>query len=86
VRNVDPRIALEAAPERADLRARVIAGDPAAMLKLFESFQADAASLERAIEELHSLAVGHSKLEVAQRIRSWRDLNFRDRGAVGGGA
>jgi hypothetical protein len=77
VRNVDPRLALEVPPDRADLRGRAIAGDPAAMLTLFESLQADAASLARAVEELHSLAVGHHKLEVAQRINQWRALGYR---------
>ena len=85
MRNVEPRLALEAAPDRADLRARAAAGDPAAMLTLFESFQADAASLERAIDELHSLAVWHRKLEVAHRIDSWRGLDCRRHGAVGAG-
>jgi hypothetical protein len=74
VRNVDPRLALEAAPDWANLCARATAGDPSAMLTLLELFQDEAASLARAIDWLHGLALENHKLEVAKRIDQWRDL------------
>jgi hypothetical protein len=72
VHNVDPSLALEAAPDWASLRARASAGDPCALLTLLELFQDEAASLARAVDWLHGLAVEHHKLEVAQRINQWR--------------
>jgi len=70
----EPSLALEAAPDKADLCARATAGDPSAMLTLLELFQDEAASLARAVDWLHGLALENHKLEVAKRIDQWRDL------------
>jgi hypothetical protein len=67
-RNIEPRLALEAASDKADLRARATAGDPAAMLTLLELFQNEAASLARAVDWLHGLALENNKLELAKLI------------------
>ena len=70
----EPSLALEAAPDKADLRARAAAGDPSAMLTLLDLFRNEAAVLARAVDWLHAVAVEHHKLEVAKRIDQWRDL------------
>jgi hypothetical protein len=82
-RNTEPRLAHEAAPDKADLRARATAGDPSAMVTLLELFQNEAASLARAIDWLHGLALENHKLEVAKRIDQWRDLCGLSHAATG---
>ena len=82
-RNTEPCLALEVAPDEADLRARVSAGDPSAMLTLLKIFQNEAASLARAVDWLHGLALENHKLEVAKRIDQWRDLCGLSHAATG---
>ena len=84
-RNVEPSLALEAAPDKADLCTRATAGDPSAMLTLLELFQDELASLTRTVDWLHGLALENHKLEVAARIDQWRDLCGLGHAATGAG-
>jgi hypothetical protein len=81
--SVEPSLAREAPPDKADLRARAIAGDPSAMLALLELFQDELGSLIRAVDWLHGLALENHKLEVAARIDQWRGLCGLSHAATG---
>jgi len=83
VPNLDPRVGFEPSPDRTGLRARAISGDLSAMLTLFELFQNEAASLARAVDWLHGLALENHKLEVARRIDNWRNVNWGGHGNAG---
>jgi hypothetical protein len=82
-RKFEPSLALEAPPDKADLCARATAGDPSSMLTLLKVFQDELASLTRAVDWLHGLALENHKLEVAARIDQWRDLCGLSHAATG---